>query len=114
MGDAEGLGAWRGRSIFLFERVVCSFCSCVLLSCRWEGPDNVLREPRRFPRVFEGDSEDGGALVLRAYTGEVFRCEAAVDVVTKMFGGEVVCFLLIYMIYCLVYKCFVVVYFHYV
>ena len=35
------------------------------------------------------------------YAGEVFRCEAAVDVLTKMSRCEVVCLKLFYMVYCL-------------
>ena len=67
-----------------------------------EGSDDVLREPCSFPCDFEGDSEDGGVLVFRAYAGEVFRCEATVDVLTKVFCCEVVCLKLVYMIYCFV------------
>ena len=55
-----------------------------------------------FPRDFEGDSEDGGVLVLRLYTGEVFRFKPIVDMMGKMFGGDVICFQFIYIIYCLV------------
>jgi hypothetical protein len=56
-----------------------------------EGSNDVLREPCRFPCDFEGDSEDGGVLVFRADAGEVFRCEANMDMLLKVFSGEVVC-----------------------
>jgi len=61
----------------------------------------ILREPRCFPRDFEGDIEDGGVMVLRSYTGEVFRREAIMDVMAKMRGGEAVYFQVFYVIYCL-------------
>ena len=64
-----------------------------------EGSDDVLREPYGFPCDFEGDSENWGALIFRADASEVFRCEATVDVLTKMFSGEVVCLRLIYVVY---------------
>ncbi len=57
-----------------------------------EGSDSVFREPFGFPCDFEGDSEDGGVLVFRAYAGEMVWCEAVVDVLTKVFCCEVVCF----------------------
>jgi hypothetical protein len=91
-----------GRSSFLFEgwfgHLVVVYC-CVAVGKR---PDDVLLEPRRFLCDFEGGCEDVDVLVFGAYTGEVFRCEATVDVLTKMFCGEVVCFQLIYVVYCLV------------
>ena len=77
----------------------------VVVNCRvavGEGPDDFLRAPCCFPRDFERDSEDGGIFVLRAYAGEMFRCKANVNVMAKMFGDEVICFHLIYDIYCLV------------
>ena len=48
------------------------------------------------------------------YAGEVFRREAAVDVLTKAFSCEMVCLQSIYTIYCFVQKYFMVVYSHYV
>ena len=69
-----------GRSSSFFEGW---FAHLVVVYC-WaavgKGSDDVLREPRRFPCDFEGDIEDGGVLVFRAYTGEVFRCKTTVDV----------------------------------
>ena len=65
-----------------------------------EGSDDVLREPCSFPCDFEGDSEYGCVLVFWADAGEVFRCEATVDVVKKVICCEVVCLKLIYIIYC--------------
>ena len=41
----------------------------------------------------------GGFLVFPAYAGEGFRCEATVDVLTKVFCCEMVCLKLVYMIY---------------
>ena len=67
-----------------------------------EGSDGVLREPCSLPCDFEVDSEDGDVLVFRAYTCEVFRCEATLDVFTKVFCYEVVRLRLIYIIYCFV------------
>jgi len=56
----------------------------MVVVCYWvaagEDLDYVLREPGYLPLDFEGDSEDEGVFVLRAYTGEVFRYEAIVDV----------------------------------
>ena len=85
------------------------------MDCVGEGSDDVLRELCCFPCDFEGDdSEDRGVLVFRANAGEVFRCEATVDMLTKVFSGEVVCLKLIYIVYHFVWKCFMVIYFHYV
>ena len=67
-----------------------------------EGHDDVLREPCRLLIDSKEDIEDGGVLVLRVYTGEVFRCKVTVDVVAKVLGREEICFQLVYMIYCLV------------
>ena len=80
-----------------------------------EGSDDILREPCSFPCDFERDSEGGVVLVVyRMYAGEVFRCEATVNVLTNVFCCKAVCLKLIYMIYYFVYKYFMVVYFHYV
>ena len=64
-----------------------------------EGSDDVLREPCSFPFDLKGDSEDGGVFIFRADVGEVFRCEAHVDVLITVFSGELVCLQLIYMVY---------------
>ena len=83
--------------IFISISIVVNCCIAVK-----EGSDDVLRDPCSFPCDFVGDSENGGVLVLRAYTDEVFRCKATVDVLTKVFCSEVVSLQLIYMIYCFV------------
>jgi hypothetical protein len=67
-----------------------------------EGYDDFLREPCSFLCDIDGDSEDGGVLVFRAYAGEVFRYGATVDVMTKVFCCEVVCLKFICIIYCFV------------
>jgi hypothetical protein len=43
------------------------------------------------------------------YSGEVFRCEAIVNVMAMVFGSEVGCFQSVYVVYGLVYECFVLV-----
>ena len=48
------------------------------------------------------DIWDGGVLVIRVYAVEVFRSEAAVDVLTKVSRSKVVCLKLFYMVYCFV------------
>ena len=55
-----------------------------------------------------------GVLVFWVYAGEVFWCEAVVDVMTKVLCCEVVRLKWFNVVYCLVYECFVVRYFHYV
>ena len=81
------------------------FAYFVVVNC-WiaveEGSEDVLRDPWSFPSDFEGNSEDGGVLVFRAYAGEVVRCEATVDVSTKVFCCELVSLKLIYVIYCFI------------
>ena len=59
-------GGWGGRSNFLFEgwsaHLIVVYCWVII----GKGPDAVLREPRRLPCDFEGDSEDGIVFVFRA------------------------------------------------
>jgi hypothetical protein len=49
--------------------------------------------------VFEGDGKDGSVLVFWAHAGEVFWCEATVNVLAKMICCEMVCFDLVYVLY---------------
>ena len=64
-----------------------------------DGSDSVFREPCSLPFDFEGDGKDGSVLVLRAHAGEVFWCEATVNVLAKMICCEMVCFDLVYVLY---------------
>ena len=64
-----------------------------------EGSDSAFREPCSLPCDLEGDVKDGSILVFRAYAGEVFWCEATVNVLAKMFCCEVLCFDLVYVVY---------------
>jgi hypothetical protein len=67
-----------------------------------EGSDGVFRDPCSLPCDFEGGGKDGSVFVFRAHADEVFWCEATVDVLTKMFCCEVICFNLVYVVYCFV------------
>ncbi len=49
-----------------------------------EGSGGDLRKPSSFSCGLEGDVEDGAILVFRVYAGEVFWCEAAVDMLAKV------------------------------
>ena len=77
-----------------------------------EGSDSVFREPCGLPCDLEGDGKDGSALVFRAHASEVFWCEADVNVRAKVLYYKVVRFDLVYVVYCFVYECFMVIYFH--
>ncbi len=56
-----------------------------------EGSYCVFREPCRFPSNLKGNVKDGDVLNFRVYAGELFRCEAIVDVLAEVLCGEVVC-----------------------
>ena len=63
-----------------------------------EGSNCVFREPCGFPSNLKGNVEDGDVLIFRVYAGELFRCEAIVDVLAEVLCDEVFCFQLIYVI----------------
>ncbi len=60
-----------------------------------EGSYCVFREPCRFPSNLKGNVEDGDVFIFRVYAGELFRCEAIVDVLAEVLCDEVFCFQLI-------------------
>jgi hypothetical protein len=69
-----------------------------------DGQDGALRKPSGYPYDFEVDGYDESILIIRVDTGEMYRCEAVMDVFAESFGGEVLGFRLNYMVYHLLHK----------